>query len=159
VWLALAILTLGGFLAGLPVYLTQLQTPCASTTCEYGVFLTPEQVGVLKGIGLSLGDYAAYNVALALALVVICLVVSTVIIWRRSDDRMALLVALMLVTLGPGAGASPSPWQVLNECLSLLLVALFLLVFSLFPTGRFVPSFMRWAIVVFLVGPILLTFF
>src|SRR5215470_16050985 len=84
VWLALAILTLGGFLAGLPVYLTQLQTPCASTTCEYGVFLTPEQIGVLKGIGLSLGDYAAYNVALALALVVICLVVSTVIVWRRS---------------------------------------------------------------------------
>ena len=63
--------------------------------------LTPGQVEALKGIGLSPGNYAAYIVAFTLATMVVCLVVSTLIVWRRSDDRMALLVAFMLVTLGP----------------------------------------------------------
>jgi hypothetical protein len=164
VWLALVILTLGIFFASLPVYLAQLQTPCAGPACASGVFLTPEQVGVLKGIGLSLGDYAAYTVTLTLALVVICLVVSTAIVWRRSDDRMALLVALMLVTLGPSGvwssvSASPSPWQVPNECLSFLALVLILLVFSLFPTGQFVPRWTRWTLVLCLAVQIPSTFF
>ena len=164
VWLALVILTLGIFFASLPVYLAQLQTPCAGTACASGVFLTPEQVGVLKGICLSLGDYAAYTVALAFALVVICLVVSTVIVWRRSDDRMALLVALMLVTLGPNSvwssvQAIPFSWQVPNECLSFLALVLILLVFSLFPTGQFVPRWTRWTLVVSLAVLVPFTFF
>jgi hypothetical protein len=163
-WVVLVVLTLATFFASLPVYLAQLQTPCAGTACASGILLTPEQVGMLKEIGLSLGDYAAYNVALALALLVTCLVVSTVIIWRRSDDRMALLVALMLVTLGPSGvwssvQASPSPWQVPNECLSFLALVLILLVFSLFPTGQFVPGWTRWTLVVSLAGQVPSTFF
>jgi hypothetical protein len=49
-------------------------------------------------MGLSPGDY---TVALTLAIMVGCLAVGVLIVWRRSSDRMALLVALMLVTLGP----------------------------------------------------------
>src|SRR6266567_1276448 len=94
VWLALVILTLAIFFAILPVFLAQLQTPCAGAAC-WSQQLTPGQVGVLKGIGLSIGAYAAYTVALTLASVVLCLAVSTLIVWRRSDDRMALFVALL----------------------------------------------------------------
>src|SRR5438270_184962 len=100
IWLTLLVLTLATFFASLPVYVAQLQTPCAGLACQYQQ-LTPGQVEALKGIGLSLGDYAAYSVALLLASVVLCLVVSTLIVWRRPDDRMALIVALLLVTLGP----------------------------------------------------------
>ncbi|TMD69605.1 MAG: hypothetical protein E6I91_01685, partial [Chloroflexi bacterium] len=105
-WVALVVLTLAIFFASLPVYVAQLQTLCDGTACANKVLLTPEQAGALKGIGLSPGAYAAFRVALMLALIVVCLVVSTVIAWRRSDDRMALLVALMLVTLGPISLAS-----------------------------------------------------
>jgi hypothetical protein len=162
-WVALVILTLAIFFASLPVYVALLQTPCAGAACEWQQ-LTPGQGETLTGIGLSLGDYAVYTVAFTLASVVLCLVVSTVIAWRRSDDRMALLVALMLVTLGPilvtdGVPEIPSPWQVPNECLSFLFFALFMLVFSLFPSGQFVPRWTRWILVVFLVGQIPLTFF
>ena len=161
-WVALVTLTLVIFGASLPVYITQLHTPCAGTACGYQQ-LTPAQVGALTGMGLSHGDYIAYTVALTLAQVVVCLVVSTVIVLRRSDDRMALIVALMLVTAGPFAAtislaASPSPWQAPNGYLSFLYPALFLLVFALFPTGQFVPHWMRWAIVVFLAGQVLFTF-
>ena len=164
VWLALVVLTLAIFFASFQVYLAQLQTPCAGTACAFTSQLTPGQVGGLKGIGVSIGDYAAFTVALTLATILVCLVVSTVIVLRRSDDRMALLVALMLVTFGPiiatsSVSASSSPWQVPNECLSFLFVALFLLVLSLFPTGQFVPRWMRWPIVAFLAVQIPFTFF
>jgi len=161
-WITLVVLTLAIFFASLPVYVALLQAPCAGTACEYQQ-LTPGQAETLKRMGLSPGDYTQYTVALTLASMVVCLAASTLIIWRRSDDRMALFVAFMLVTLGPiiettAVPQSPSAWQVPNECLTLLSFALFLLVFSLFPTGQFVPSFTRWILIVFLVGQVPLTF-
>jgi hypothetical protein len=99
-WITLVILTLAIFFASLPGYVAQLHTPCAGSVCAYQQ-LSAEQVEVLQGVGFSTGDYAAYTIALTLAIMVVCLVVSTLIVWRRSDDRMALLVALMLVPFGP----------------------------------------------------------
>jgi hypothetical protein len=155
-WIAVVACTLGISFASLPVYVAQLRTPCAGAACGFQQ-LTPDQVGALAGRGLSLGQYAAYTVALALANMVVCLVVSVVIALRRPDERMAFIVALMLVTFGPLAvsesvAASPSPWQVPNQYLSNLCIALLLLVFSLFPTGRFVPQWMRWPMVVLIIG-------
>jgi hypothetical protein len=163
-WVALVILTLTIFFASLPMYVAQLHTPCAGSACQYQQ-LTPGQGEMLKGIGMSLGDYTAYTVAFALANMILCLVVSALIVWHRSDDRMAMLVALMLVTLGPISVAatfppsSPSPWLIPNECLSFLFLALFILTFSLFPSGRFVPRWIRWILVVFLAVNVPLTFF
>jgi signal transduction histidine kinase len=156
VWLALVTLTLTIFFASLPVYIAQLHTPCAGPVCWFSQ-LSPGQIGALKGMGLSLGDYAAYMVTLTLASVVLGLVVSTLIVWHRSRDRMALLVALMLVTAGPiiatnSVSASPSPWRVPNECLAFLALSLLVLVLLLFPSGQFVPHWIRWTPVVFLAG-------
>ena len=155
-WITLVVLTLTIFGASLPVYIAQLQTPCAGTACWY-TQLSPEQAGTLKGMGLPLGDYTAYMVALTLASVGVCLVVSTLIVWRRPDDRMALLVALTLVTCGPiiatnAVSASLSPWRVPNECLAFLALSLLVLVLLLFPSGQFVPHWMRWTPVLFLAG-------
>jgi hypothetical protein len=155
-WITLVICTLGISLASLPVYLVQLQTPCARSACGFQQ-LTPEQVGALRGLGLSLGQYAAYTLVIALLNVVVCLAVSAVIALRRPDDRMAFIVALMLVTLGlvtlaESVAASPSPWGAPNHYLGNLCVALLLLVFSLFPTGRFVPHWIRWPMLVLILG-------
>jgi hypothetical protein len=162
-WITLVVLTLAIFFTSLPVYVALLQTPCAGTGCEWQQ-LTPGQVEALTGMGLSLGDYVAIIVLLTLAEVLVCLVVSTLIVWRRSHDRMALLVALLLVTLGPiiaitAVVAIPSPWQVSNECLTFLSSALLVLVFLLFPSGQFVPGFTRWILVVFLAVQVRFDFF
>lgn len=156
VWLVLVIFTLAIFFASLPMYLAQLKTPCEGSACWY-TQLSPGQVGALQGIGLSLDVYAVYTVVLTLASVGLCLVVSTLIAWRRSDDRMALYVALLLVVFGPiyatsSVVAISSPWRVPNECLYFLALALFMLVFLQFPSGQFVPRWMRWTFVVFLAG-------
>jgi hypothetical protein len=156
-WITLVILTQAIFFASIPAYAAQLQTPCAGPACQWQQ-LTPSQVEMLQGMGLSLADYAVFTLALALASVVMCLVVSTLIIWRRPDDRMAFIVALMLVTLGPiivvADPPGASPWWVPDACLTFLTTFLLVLVFLLFPTGQFVPHWMRWTLVVFLVGNI-----
>jgi hypothetical protein len=162
-WLAMVAFTATVFLASLPLYLAQLQTLCFGSSCQYNQ-LTPGQAETLGAIGLSVGDYAALTVALICTMFVLCLVVSALIVWRRPDDWMALLVALMLVALGPIIGASnlssgPPLWQTLNQCLTFLLTALLVLVFALFPSGQFVPRWMRWLIVVFLAAEVPLTFF
>src|SRR5215472_413611 len=148
-WGALVVLTLAIFFASLPMYLAQLQTPCTEFACVYQQ-LTNSQAKLLEEIGLSIGNYAAFTLAIAFASILMCLVVSTLIIWRRPDDRMAFFVALMLVTLGPTNefGTVPlnssSPWLVPNLCMSLLAQALLVLVFLLFPSGHFVPRWTRW---------------
>jgi len=154
VWLALVVLTLAIFFASLPVYLALLQTPCAGSACEWQQ-LTPAHVETLTGMGLSPGDYAACILTLTLATVIVSLGVSIVIVWRRSDDRMAFIVALLLAVTSPMIATtavitSPFPWRVPNEGLTFLGSALLVLVFLLFPSGQFVPSFTRWIFVGFL---------
>jgi hypothetical protein len=161
---SLAILTLVIVCASFPVYLAQLQTPCTGIACQNLALLTPELAGILKGVGLSLSTYAAYIVVFTLILMVVCLGVSAVIVWRRSDDRMALIIALMLVALAPGSEtdvvqASPSPWQLPNAYLSFLSFVLLLLVGLLFPSGRFVPRWTGLMLVVFLAVSVPFTFF
>ena len=160
-WVVLVVLTLTIFFASLPEYVAQLQTPCAGV-CAYQQ-LSAEQVEMLKGFGFSPGDYATYTLTLTLAIMVACLVVSTLIAWRRSDDRMALLVALMLVTFGPiyvtSSVLTSSPLQIPNECLYFLAFSLLVLVFLLFPSGQFVPRWTRWTLVVSLAVQVPITFF
>ena len=155
-WIMCVALTLVIFFSSLPEYSAQLQTPCAGTSFWY-TQLSAGQIEALKGIGLSPGVYTVYTVALTIASVVLCLVVSVLIVWRRADDRMAVLVAIMLVAFGPIYATSslvavPSPLQVPNECLYFLALILLVLVFLLFPSGQFVPRWTRWAFLVFLIG-------
>ena len=163
-WLMLVLLTLTIFFASIPVYLAQMGTPCAGATCFSGFPLTPEQADELTKMGLSSGVYAVTTLVLTFALVVACLVVSTLIVWRRSEDRMAMLVAFMLVVLGPinvtsTVSAVASSWQLPNACLFYLAFASFALVFSVFPTGRFVPRWTSLLLVVFLAVLIPFIFF
>ncbi|HEX6779595.1 MAG TPA: hypothetical protein VF099_15415 [Ktedonobacterales bacterium] len=94
----------------------------------------------------------------------LCLVISAFLIWRRSDDRMALFVALLLATFGPiivnnTVPDTPSLWQTPKESMGFIASGLIVLVFLLFPTGRFVPRWTRWTFVVYLVAQIPFTFF
>jgi hypothetical protein len=160
-WVVLVVLTLTIFFASLPEYVAQLQNPCAGV-CAY-LQLSAEQVEMLKGFGFSPGDYATYTLTLTLATMVVCLVVSTLIVWRRSDDRMAVLVALMLVTFGPiyvtSSVLTSSPLQIPNQCLYFFAFSLLVLVFLLFPSGQFVPRWTRWTLVVSLAVQVPVIFF
>ena len=66
-------------------------------------------------MGLSAGFYAAFDAAINAVFVAVWLAVGALIFWRRSDDRMALLVALFLVTYGPMSFGPFAPVFVAEE--------------------------------------------
>jgi hypothetical protein len=51
-------------------------------------------------MGLSVGFYAGYLIAVDLVVVAISFAVGVLVFWRKSDERIALFVALALVTFG-----------------------------------------------------------
>jgi hypothetical protein len=95
-WVALVTLIVALFLARLPAYYTFLQTVCTGATCGFAQ-PTPDSAQAMQKLGLSVGTYAAFTLALTLALAFLCFTLGALIFWRKSDDWMALLVALAVV--------------------------------------------------------------
>src|SRR5713226_8921752 len=101
-WAAWALLSSGTLLAfalGLPVYLTLLQTVCTGTGCVPGQ-PAPDTAATLHGLGLSLGSYVTFSLVLTFATMLLACTMSGLLAWRRPNDWLALLVALMLVMFG-----------------------------------------------------------
>ena len=160
-WALLVLLTLGVFVASLPVYFALLQTVCTvATQCASGQ-LSTHTAPVVHALGLSLTAYAAIAVSLKGVTVLVWVAVAVVIVWLKSEDWLALLVALMLVAVSTGNAetdlpmlthlAGPSLVFVISSCSDFLSTLSLFLVFSLFPDGRFVPRWTRWIVVVALV--------
>jgi hypothetical protein len=161
VWLVALALALDATRAIFPAYLAQLRTPCTTPTCPYQQ-LTPAQFVLLGEIGVTSGVYVVITVAVALIAPVVCWALSALIIWRRPDDWMAALVALMLIQSGPlpivvdfpNGGLPWSPWSHPSVFVLTGQDIVVAAVFCLFPSGRFAPRWTRWA----LVGITLVTF-
>ncbi len=153
VWFALVALTLSIYIASLRDYFTELQTVCRLAPCSYGQ-LSSDTVVVLQPLGLSVGSYATLMFALATLVALAGFGTGGFIFWRKSDDWMALLFALMCVMGGMlpvqlTMVTSHSVWRLPISFAVELLLLLFFLAFTLFPDGRFVPRWTRWLFVVF----------
>ena len=114
----------------------------------------------MQKLGLSIGAYATFILALTLALAFLCFAVSAVIFWRKSDDWMALLVALTVATTVTLSGSvygtgMNSAWGVLAMVFNVLTSGLYVLVLLLFPDGRFVPRWTRWLLLCGVVAALL----
>jgi signal transduction histidine kinase len=146
-WILLVTLSLAVSVADLPLRWELLHTICAGSSC--GQLLTIGIVQDLHQLNLSVDFFASYILIHEICSLLIWDAVALLIFWRRSNDRMALLVALFLV-LFPAAQGLESPaavgaaypsLQVLTNLLDVLGWLSFLSFFFLFPDGRFVP---RW---------------
>ena len=154
-WTALVVLTVSVFVASIPVYAAQLLTMgiSAATCTSQHLTLDPEQA--VRDLGLAVGSYAVFSVTLIVTSALGWFVVGGVIARHKPTDWMALLVAMMLVTEGVvGISCLPIPleksalaWRLPIHFLDFLGPVLFLLVFSLFPDGRFVPRWAGWLVV------------
>src|SRR6266487_1859381 len=147
-WVAVVSLIVALFLATLPAYYTLLQTVCTDAMCG-ALQPTPDSAQAMQKLGLSIGTYATFILALTFALAFLCFAVSAVIFWRKSDDWMALLVALTVATTVTVSGSvygngMNSAWGVLAMVFNVLASGLYVLVLLLFPDGRFVPRWTRW---------------
>jgi hypothetical protein len=162
-WASVALLTVGLFVYSIPSEFARLQSPCSGVvSCNWLIRLTAGDVRELGKLGLSVDFFAAYFVSLeALITVVAPIAVGAIIFWRRSDDRMAYLVSLVLLTYWTGITFPyhllnlPRFWEVSAVAVVIIGEAAILLFFYVFPDGHFVPRWSRWVALVSIVvlGP------
>lgn len=163
-WGIVVVLVLVFFLVSLPAYLTYLQTVCLHQPCPYQQ-LTLSSARSLQALGISVEGYAILTLTLTLAAALVWMVMGAVLVWRRSDDWMALLVAFMLVVGGAdnslygGFTTSQAGWRLPANLLGFLFGLTLFMVFSLFPSRHFAPRWIRWLIPTFLLNNFLYQFF
>ncbi len=158
VWITVALVALVIFVLSIPAYFGVLQTICTDTAAYCATStnqLSAAEVHRLVSQHLSLATYATSVLALDLANSLVFMAVGGLIFWRRSDERAALFVSLVLMTYGAlglsdNAHSSAlllvsptgSPVPLLVHLLQSIFWPAFGAFFYLFPTGRFVP---RWS--------------
>src|SRR4028119_1537177 len=145
-WVTLAVVAVVISLLGLPKLYAEFRT-----LAMYSPDLRSSVQANLTEFGVSVGFYAAYLLALPLALATACFVMAAVVFWRRSDEPMPLFVAMLLVLLGATFSGSTRAlgnvdpmWERVDGILNALSLAFIILFFFLFPNGRFVPRWTRW---------------
>src|SRR5918912_2276626 len=103
-WVALAAIVLALNAAGLPASYAKYKSVCTNAACAHSqeiARLTPEGVRALRDFGLSPGFYGAYvGVVLPGVVALTFAIVAGVIIWHKSDERMALFAAFALLLFG-----------------------------------------------------------
>ncbi|MDQ3547322.1 MAG: histidine kinase [Chloroflexota bacterium] len=160
-WLAIAGVAVVMFVASVPLSFDDRRAfPAASPADSQAL-----RAG-FEGLGISGGVYAAYHVAILVALAGMFAGVGALVFWRRPGDPAALYFSLTLVTFGV---IWPNTFNALVETypatgpvadgLDILGFGSFFLLFYLFPTGRFVPGWTRWLAGVFMLWLAGVTFF
>ena len=161
-WVVVAVAALAIVLFSFPSSLEHFRSVCtvASEVCSARAVgrPTPEGVRALQDAGLSLSTYAFLNVAVDKVADFVWIAIGALIFLRRSDDRMALLVSLFLVTFWTtGVDSTDVEVLVSSQPAWLLPVRGVVIVgtvcsalfFFLFPGGRFAPRWTRWLAVAF----------
>jgi signal transduction histidine kinase len=162
VWVTLTLFAVGVFIAALLVYYFTLH----GIAVPRALLRTDPVVSGYAALILQytplVDEYSAFNIALVNALALVWIATGLVIFWKRSDDWMALFVALTLVLMGTNfspvnyllaiALGSTSLWGILITCLQTLAWSSIVFFFALFPDGRFVPRWTRWLLPLYLVS-------
>jgi hypothetical protein len=174
-WLTLArttcigtmVLFLGVSVAALPIYFARLHTLCSSPSCSNGQ-LPPAALQALQTLGFSLDGYAVFTLMLILISTLASVAVATILLWRVSDNWMALLVALMLIAQGTSTFVGdhvllrpmlgPTFADAFGNLLNFVDVLGLLGVSYLFPNGRFVPRWTRWLLLFVVVLDVFFSF-
>jgi hypothetical protein len=163
IWGALVIPSLGLFVIANILYAPQLTGPdkgVRALMLHPGPSVSGYTVSYFH-LYLQVGSYLTLTIVLASLASLVWIAAGLVIVWRKSDDRMGLLAAFGLIMYG--LALSPQlylmnvlsgmhalwRWSVVFE--GLLGWGSLGLVIILFPNGRFVPRWMRWVVLVFVV--------
>ena len=162
-WVAVAVTALAIVLFSVPnsyEYFSGVCTAASEVCSERAVGRpTPEGVRALQDAGLSLSTYAFLNVAVDKIADFVWIAVGALVFLRRSDDRMALLVSLFLVTFWTTTVdstdaevlvSSQPAWRLPVLGAQIVSEACSTLFFLLFPGGRFMPRWTRWLAVAYI---------
>jgi hypothetical protein len=152
--LTLSMVSVGLFVASILSFVANHYMFCMGTAaaCTPSGQLTLD-VHRLQESGLSINFFALYLLVLSSLFALGYWLVAAFLFWRKAGDRVALLAAVSLalfpIVFNTGLmNTLPSPWLFLAHCISLLGILSGGLFLCVFPSGHFVPRFMRWVFVV-----------
>ena len=161
-WIAISTLYVALFLAAIPARYTRLSTLAAITlgpgrwSPQLNPWTPASMRAALDALGFTPVQLALSYIALECIRAAGFALVGLAIFWRKSTEWMALFVALVLVTFGIAVGVMWQDLAALHPALAVLLHVLqnlvlsaFLILFYVFPDGRFVPRWTMWLAVGF----------
>jgi hypothetical protein len=155
-WIVLVLFVLGVAIASLPAVFAVLHQSCTfgSVDCNGSGLLTASQIQELPKYGFSLDAHAWMYLGIGGFYALVSIVLGAVIFWRKSDDWMALLVALLSISTGAVGISGPlqyssSFWVVLENAVLLIESLAILYTLALFPNGRFVPRWSSWVALIY----------
>jgi len=137
-WIALIIVTVGLFIAAIPGYASEIR----------------EYVQASRTIVAPAWDIVLYmsGSVISVASALLSFILAVMLIWRKPNEKMALLVSCYLLLFGAVLGGSLErtvmvwpAWEVQASAIAkpFLFATPTVMLFALFPSGRFVPSWTR----------------
>lgn len=165
IWVGLALLGLGLALASIPAEWRHFMTVCGGGAACSEPHLTPARLEQLRAVGLPATAFAAYLLVIQSLWAAAYIAVGATIIWRRSDQAMALLAALFLLTFGLSdsfLSAGQAPYEgrpLIVQAFEFVGFGSLLLFLFLFPQGRFVPRWTAWLALLAIAWQVPETFF
>jgi hypothetical protein len=157
-WVLVVVLAVGLFIVSVPFNFATSHAICTTASCFNSVpsnQLTLDQVHELQHLGLSIDFYATFSSVLTIIFEFGYVAIGAVIFWRKSDERVALVTSLYLVTFG--AAFQGSNVLTLHPGLHVLFLGMAFVgnvcagfFFYLFPTGHFALRWTRWLLVVWI---------
>lgn len=166
-WLATAALLTLLMALGLPARLAELRVVCDGATCP-SLALTSGELALLQARGIGTAVYAAFLLALDLLVALMFAALALLLFWRKRADWVGLAVSYAFLYIGtvfyseiPRALARAVPALApLNAVLTAIGIVGFILIFYIFPDGRFAPRALRWlfalCVAVLVLEPLLL---
>ena len=163
IWGVLVIPSLGLFVISTILYAPRLIGPDKALRA---LMLHPDPsvsgyIVSYSSLYLQVGSYLTLTVVLGSLASLVWIAVGLLIFWRKSADWMALLAAFGLIMVGIAISPQLDLMNVLSEVHSLWRWPITFvnmlgwgslgLVLILFPDGRFVPRWMRWVLLVWIV--------
>jgi len=151
VWITITILALALFIFALPARHAQLQVVSPEANTRVGELL-PKEAQALFDLGLSPRFYASYFTILEILSALPFLLVASVLFWRKTQDRVVFLISLTGILTGTMAipvvtalVSSRPEWETAALLLRNAAILGLITQFFVFPDGRFVPDWTRWA--------------
>lgn len=161
-WILTAIYTTQLMVLSIPVGYEALQKVCTEPVCPDGQ-LTEEGLANLEALGVSVESFAVIQLFSYFGIAAIYGVVSLLIFLSKPNDTVALYTAVVLLPFGTFVSSYVDVLRTVQPEFSSLVDILpgvtliaFAILCYIFPDGRFVPKWTRWAAWGWVAAPIIL---
>lgn len=150
-WLGWMMLTIFIFMVNGLHFFQRASIICEDVTCQFAFALTPEIANNFREVGLSPLVWAGHILFLDVLVVTTYIGVATIIYLRRPNDWLVLVTSGMLIGISSNVVISNSTSPFANTAFEWIpnlhtLIAIYLTFkfLAVFPTGQYVPQWMRW---------------